>query len=54
MVLEFGQGFSCFGPWLPWGVSLGVVEGGLGSALVIGGGEGEIGGGGDYFLGGSS
>ena len=42
MVFEFGQGFPCFGPWLPWGISLGVMEGGLGLALIMGRGRGKM------------
>ena len=44
--LEFGQRSPCFVPWIPWGVSLGVMIGGLESDLDLGedeAGNGRVG-----------
>ena len=34
--LEFGQGFPCFVPRIPWGISLRLMIGGLRSELDLG------------------
>ena len=44
MVLEFGQGYPCFGSWLPRGLSQRVMSGNLGSGLDMGNVKGGFGG----------
>ena len=39
LVLKFGQGFPCFGPWLPRGLSQRVMFGAIGYGLYMGGVE---------------